>query len=213
MKPILFGPSYSVYVRIAKIVLAEKGVDCDQVAFDVFDHNDWPADWPQRQPFGQVPAFEHDGFRLYETRAVTHYVDEAFAGPSLQPDNPQGRARMEQAISVLDGHGYRPMVWDIYVQRVSRGKTGESDEAVIAAALPKAERCLAALAGILGNGDYFGGAGFSLADAHAAPIFDYFVKAPEGQDLLKAQAALAGWWARVGGRDSVRAACERVGAA
>jgi len=213
MKPILFGPSYSVYVRIAKIVLAEKGVDHDQVAFDVFDHNDWPADWPQRQPFGQVPAFEHDGFRLYETRAVTHYVDEAFAGPSLQPDNPQGRARMEQAISVLDGHGYRPMVWDIYVQRVSRGKTGESDEAVIAAALPKAERCLAALAEILGDGDYFGGAGFSLADAHAAPIFDYFVKAPEGQDLLKAQAALAGWWARVGGREPVRAACERLGAA
>jgi len=212
MKPILFGPSYSVYVRIAKIVLAEKGVDHDQVAFDVFDHNDWPADWPQRQPFGQVPAFEHDGFRLYETRAVTHYVDEAFAGPSLQPDNPQGRARMEQAISVLDGHGYRPMVWDIYVQRVSRGKTGESDEAVIAAALPKAERCLAALADILGDGDYFGGAGFSLADAHAAPILDYFVKAPEGQDLLKAQAPLAGWWARVGGRESVRAACERAGA-
>lgn len=213
MKPILFGPSYSVYVRIAKIALAEKGVDHDQVAFDVFDHNDWPADWPQRQPFGQVPAFEHDGFRLYETRAVTHYVDEAFAGPSLQPGEPQGRARMEQAISVLDGQGYRPMVWDIYVQRVSRGKTGESDEAVIAAALPKAERCLAALAEILGDGDYFGGAGFSLADAHAAPIFDYFVKAPEGQALLKAQAALAGWWARVGGRESVRAACERVGAA
>jgi len=213
MKPILFGPSYSVYVRIAKIVLAEKGVDHDQVAFDVFDHNDWPADWPQRQPFGQVPAFEHDGFRLYETRAVTHYVDEAFAGPSLQPDNPQGRARMEQAISVLDGHGYRPMVWDIYVQRVSRGKTGESDEAVIAAALPKAERCLAALAEILGDGDYFGGAGFSLADAHAAPVFDYFVKAPEGQAFLKAQAPLAGWWARVGGRESVRAACERGGTA
>jgi len=213
MKPILFGPSYSVYVRIAKIVLAEKGVDHDQVEFNVFDHNDWPADWPQRQPFGLVPAFEHDGFRLYETRAVTHYVDEAFAGPSLQPDNPQGRARMEQAISVLDGHGYRPMVWDIYVQRVSRGKTGESDEAVIAAALPKAERCLAALAEILGDGDYFGGAGFSLADAHAAPIFDYFVKASEGQDLLKAQAPLAGWWARVGGRESVRAACERGGTA
>ncbi|WP_340117739.1 glutathione S-transferase family protein [Pelagibius sp. 7325] len=213
MKPILFGPSYSVYVRIAKIVLAEKGVDHDQVAFDVFDHNDWPADWPQRQPFGQVPAFEHDGFRLYETRAVTRYVDEAFAGPSLQPDSPQGRARMEQAISVLDGHGYRPMVWDIYVQRVSRGKTGESDEAVIASALPKAERCLAALAEILGDGDYFGGAGFSLADAQAAPIFDYFVKAPEGEDLLEAQAPLAGWWARVGGRESVRVACERMGAA
>lgn len=207
MKPVLFGPSYSVYVRIAKITLLEKGVDFDQVAFDVFDHNDWPADWPQRQPFGLVPAFEHDGFRLYETRAITRYLDEAFPGPHLQPDDPRGRARMEQVISVLDGQGYRPMVWDIYVERVSRGKTGESDEAAIAAALPKAERRLAALAEILGNQTYLAGADFSLADAQAAPIFDYFVQAREGRDLLRAQPALAAWWDRLSARPSVRAAC------
>ncbi|MPZ12245.1 MAG: glutathione S-transferase family protein [Kiloniellaceae bacterium] len=207
MKPVLFGPSYSVYVRIAKITLLEKGVDFDQVAFDVFDHNDWPADWPQRQPFGLVPAFEHDGFRLYETRAITRYLDEAFPGPHLQPDDPRGRARMEQVISVLDGQGYRPMVWDIYVERVSRGKTGESDEAAIAAALPKAERRLAALAEILGNQTYLAGADFSLADAQAAPIFDYFVQAGEGRDLLRAQPALAAWWDRLSARPSVRAAC------
>src|SRR3546814_15504482 len=52
MTPVLFGPSYSVHVRIAKIVLAEKGVDYEQAEFDVFDRNDLPADWPQRQPFG-----------------------------------------------------------------------------------------------------------------------------------------------------------------
>jgi glutathione S-transferase len=207
MKPILFGPSYSVYVRIVKIVLAEKGVDYDQVAFDVFDYNDWPADWPQRQPFGLVPAFEHDGFRLYETRAITRYLDEAFPGPRLQPDDPRGRARMEQVISVLDGQGYRPMVWGIYVERVSRGKTGESDEAAIAAALPKAERCLAALAEILGDQTYLAGADFSLADAQAAPIFDYFVQAGEGRDLLRAQPVLAAWWDRLSALPSVRAAC------
>ena len=213
MKPVLFGPSYSVYVRIVKIVLAEKGVDHDRVEFDVFNRDDWPADWLERQPFGQVPAFEHDGFRLYETRAITRYLDEAFEGPTLQPDSPQGRARVAQAISVLDGQGYRPMVWGLYVERVSRGKSGESDEAVIAASLPKAERCLAALAGILGEQDYLAGSAFSLADAQAAPIFDYFVKAPEGQSLLGAQPALAAWWLRVFARDCVRAACDPAEAA
>src|SRR3546814_4109035 len=93
MKPLLFGPSYSVYVRIAKIVLAEKRVDYEQVEFDDFDRNDWPADWPQRQPFGLVPAFEHDGFRLYESRAITRYVDEAFAGP-----RPLGRAPCRERV-------------------------------------------------------------------------------------------------------------------
>src|SRR3546814_12365048 len=77
MKPVLYGPAYSVYVRIVKIVLAEKDVDHDRVEFDVFDRNDWPAGWLERQPFGLVPAFEHNGFRLYETRPITPYVDEA----------------------------------------------------------------------------------------------------------------------------------------
>lgn len=213
MKPVLFGPSYSVYVRIARIVLAEKGVDYDAVEFDIFDRAAWPADWLRRQPFGQVPAFEHDGFRLYETRAIARYVDEAFAGPALQPGSPQERARAEQAVSVLDGQGYRPMVWGVYVERVSRGKTGESDEAVIAAALAKAEICLAALADILGDDDWFGGAAFGLADAHAAPVFDYFVKAPEGRRLLEARPALSAWWARTAGRESVAAACRAEAAA
>jgi len=207
MKPILFGPAYSVYVRIVKIVLAEKGVDYDRVEFDVFDHNDWPADWPQRQPFGLVPAFEHDGFRLYETRAITRYVDEAFPGPSLQPADPQGRARMEQAISVLDGQGYWPMVREIFVQRVERARDGMTDEAVIAAALPKAERCLAALGELLGEQQFLAGKDFSLADAQAAPMFHYFLEAPEGQRLLRVTPRLAAWWSRLAARPSVKATC------
>lgn len=207
MKPVIFGPSYSVYVRIVKIVLAEKGVDYDQVDFDVFDVNDWPADWPERQPFGLVPAFEHDGFRLYEARAITRYVDEAFDGPRLQPDKPQARARMEQVISVLDGQGYWPMVREIFVQRVERARDGMCDEAVVAAALPKAERCLAALAELLGGQQYLAGADFSLADAHAAPMFHYFLEAPEGQRLLQPQAKLQAWWSRIAARASVQAAC------
>jgi glutathione S-transferase len=207
MKPILFGPAYSVYVRIVKIVLAEKGVDYDRVEFDVFDHNDWPADWPQRQPFGLVPAFELDGFRLYETRAITRYVDEAFPGPSLQPADPQGRARMEQAISVLDGQGYWPMVREIFVQRVERARDGMTDEAVIAAALPKAERCLAALGELLGEQQFLAGKDFSLADAQAAPMFHYFLEAPEGQRLLRVTPRLAAWWSRLAARPSVKATC------
>jgi glutathione S-transferase len=209
MAPVLFGPSYSVYVRIVKIVLAEKGVDHERVEFDVFNRDDWPADWLERHPFGLAPAFEHDGFRLYEARAITRYIDEAFEGPPLQPGTAHGRARMEQVISVLDGQGYWPMVREIFVQRAerSRAKTadkGGSDEAIIAVALPKAARCLAALADLLSNQDYFAGA-FSLADAHAAPMFHYFLETPEGQELLQAQPRLGAWWARVGERPSVQA--------
>lgn len=210
MTPVLFGPSYSVYVRIVKIALAEKGVDYEQVEFDVFDRADWPDDWLERQPFGLAPAFEHGGFRLYEARAIARYVDEAFEGPALQPSDARGCARMEQVISVLDGQGYWPMVRQIYIERISRAKTGDSDESVIAAALPKAERCLKALADLLGDQTFLAGSDFSLAEAQAAPMFDYFLKTEEGQRLLSAQPNLAAWWLHVAGRPSVQVTCLAV---
>src|SRR3546814_13797534 len=66
---------------------------------------------------------------------------------------------------------------------VERARDGMADEAVIAAALPRAERCLAALAELLGERPCFAGADFSLADAQAAPMFHYFLETPEGGQL------------------------------
>src|SRR3546814_19163047 len=98
-----------------------------------------------------VPAFEHNGFRLYETRAITRYVDEAFPGQRLQPADPQGRARTEQAISVLDGQGYWPMAPEIFVQGVERARGGLAAEEVSAAGLSRGERGQAARAGLRGE--------------------------------------------------------------
>jgi glutathione S-transferase len=53
-----------------------------------------------------VPAFEHDGFKLYETGAIARYIDEVFPGPKLQPADPKRRARMMQFISVSDSYTY-----------------------------------------------------------------------------------------------------------
>lgn len=47
-----------------------------------------------RQPFGKVPAFEHDGFALYEMQAILRHVDEVFAGNGLQPNDAKRRAQI-----------------------------------------------------------------------------------------------------------------------
>ena len=44
-------------------------------------------------PFGKIPAFEHQGFHLYEAGPISRYVDETFAGPALQPSDARHRAR------------------------------------------------------------------------------------------------------------------------
>src|SRR5207248_3319339 len=42
-----------------------------------------------RHPFGRIPAFQHDGWMLYETRAIMRYVDAVVPGPRLQPEEPR----------------------------------------------------------------------------------------------------------------------------
>lgn len=194
--PILFGAAYSVYVRAARLALAEKRVPYRLVEVDIFAPDGPPDDYLERHPFKRIPAFEHDGFRLYETRAITRYIDEAFAGPPLMPSTPRARARANQIISIIDSYGYRPLIWDIFVERVRAPAQGRGpDEAKIAAAVPRAETCLRALRDLADpSGPYLAGSDVSLADLHAAPMFAYFTLAQEGQDLLASQSRLQAWW-------------------
>lgn len=201
-QPVLYGAAYSVYVRAARMALAEKGVDYALHEVDVFAPGGPTLEHLARQPFGKIPAFEHDGFRLYETSAITRYVDEAFEGPQLQPADPQGRARMTQAMSIQDGHVYPDLVWGLYIERAQAPVQDRApDEDRIARLIPKAETCLAALEA-LAEGPWLAGAALTLADLHAAPMFALFLETPEGRALLPAYPRLAAWWRAIGGRES-----------
>jgi glutathione S-transferase len=202
-RPVLFGAPSSVYVRAARLALDEKGVDYELVPVDIFTPVGPSPEHLARHPFGKIPSFEHAGFRFYEFGAITRYVDEAFPGPPLQPAEARARARMNQVISIVDSYVYRTLVWDIYVARVSRPASGSvPDEEKIAAALPRAEVCLAALEELLGEAPWLAGPAITLADLHTAPMFARFRTAPEGQRLLNGHRRLAGWWERISARPS-----------
>src|SRR3954468_23457169 len=97
MSLVLHGYHYSVYNRIARLTLAEKAVAYERVEVNPFAP-DVPAAYLALHPFGRVPALVHDGFALYETGAITRYIDRSFPGPSLQPAGPRPLARMDQVI-------------------------------------------------------------------------------------------------------------------
>lgn len=207
-RPIVYGARYSVYVRIVLLTLREKGVAHDVVEVDVFAEGGPPAEHLVRHPFGKIPSFEHDGVHLYEAAAIARYVDEAFPGTPLQPADPLARARMAQAISLLDNYAYRPWVWGLYVERVSKPKRGAvSDEARIAESLAKGETAAAALEAIHGSRRFLAGDALSLADLHAAPMVEYLVKATEGAALLARHKRLEAWWRELTKRPSVSEIC------
>ncbi|AZO14394.1 glutathione S-transferase family protein [Mesorhizobium sp. M2A.F.Ca.ET.043.05.1.1] len=193
-KPILYGADYSVYVRIARMTLEEKGIGYELVPLDIFAADGISAWYLEHHPFGRIPAFEHDGFRLFETGAIARYVDEAFEGPALQPTDPRLRARMNQIIGMLDAYGYRAMVWDVAVERLEKTPP---DEALIAAGLRQAETVLKVLTSLKAKGPWLLGEQLTLADLHAAPIIAYFLKVEEGRSLLARFAEIRDWFARV----------------
>jgi glutathione S-transferase len=195
MSLVLHGYRYSVYNRIARLTLAEKGVAYDRVEVNPFAP-DVPAAYLALHPFGRVPTLVHDGFALYETGAIIRYIDRAFPGPALQPVDPRALARMDQMIGIVDSYGYWPMVRQVFAPRVFRARSGQPvDEAEIARGLTASAKVLAALEPLVGDG-------LTLADLHLGAMIAYFVLAPEGAAALARRPRLAAWWQRLSARPS-----------
>jgi glutathione S-transferase len=204
--PILFGAAYSVYTRIARLALHEKGVEYGFEEVDIFAPGGPSPSYLQHHPFGRIPALSHDGFELFETQAICRYVDEGFPGRPLQPASARGRARVAQIIGLLDAYAYRPMVWDIFVERVRKPQRGApSDEAKIISAVTASERCLTVLESLMGDTRWLAGEGNepTLADLHAAPMLVYLAAAPEGAALLGRHGRMRSWLERMNARSSM----------
>jgi glutathione S-transferase len=205
MSIVLHGYQYSVYLRIVRMVLVEKGVAYSRVEVNPFAA-DMPKEYLDLHPFRRVPTLVHDDYVLYETQAITRYIDEAFAGPSLQPVHPRQRGRMAQIISIIDAYGYLPMVRQVFSQRVFGPRIGRvADEAQVRAGVEGTSRALGALESIVApDGPVAGGGDWSLADFHLAPMMAYLAAAPEGEAAIAQRAKLAAWWDVIRERASLR---------
>ena len=153
-----------------------------------------PAEHRQRHPFGRIPVLRHGDFSLYETAAITRYVDEVFTGQALQPVTVELRARANQIVGLLDSYAYRPMVWGVFVERVSVHASGRApNEMKIRESLALAETCLAALETLAHFTPFLLTPAATLADLHAFPILRYFTLAPEGKTALAKHPKLSAW--------------------
>lgn len=198
----LHGYRYSVYTRIARLVLLLKEVEHRVIEVDPFGA--LPEDYLQLNPFGRVPALTHGAFRLFETSAITRYVDRAFGGRSLQPAEPVALARMDQVIAVVDAYAYWPMVRQVCSHAFFRPRFGEQgSRAEVEAGLAASRKILSFLDRVAEEAVVLSGAQITLADCHLAPILDYFLRAQEGRAALLPHRALSKWWDRVSRLDAL----------
>jgi glutathione S-transferase len=194
----LYGFPPSTYVRTARLVLEEKGVDYELVPVELGSD-----ELLALQPFGKVPAFAHGDLQIYETSAICRYIDEAFDGPPLQPGDASGRAVMEQWISSLNRNYDTDMIRHVVIERLAAPRRGnEPNEAKIAEALPRIEREMAVLEARLAESAYLAGGDVTLADFFLVPMMVYFRMTPEGETALAGHAAIARWWDTMQARPS-----------
>jgi glutathione S-transferase len=200
--PIVYGPAFCSYVWSARLALAEKGVTHELVDVPFGAHHEEPH--LSRQPFAKVPAFEHDGFVLYETQAIMRYVDERFAGTPLQPEDVHQWSRMNQIIGIVDAYA-RPSIADaILFNRVlvPRFLGGTPDEAAIAAALPRARLCLAEIDRLMEDNRFLAADFVSLADLMAIPLLYFFSNVPDGRAPVAEHPKLQNWMRHMETRQS-----------
>lgn len=193
----LHGYQYSVYAWVARFALHEKSVGYKWVEVNPFA-DDLSAGYLTLHPFGRVPTLVDGDFTLFETSAITRYVDEAFDGPALQPPALHARARVNQIMSIVDSYVYWPLVRQVFSHGVMGPRIGRpSDLSEYQQGLAAAPRILRALDRVADDGSFLVGDTLTLADIHLAPMMSYFTAANDGFDLLEQHESLHTWWTAI----------------
>jgi len=201
---VVHGVPGSPFLRAVLATLEEKG---QPYHLRVMGPGEFKSpEYLKLHPFGRIPAFEHDGFQLYETQAIVRYIDGVFPEPALQPTDPKAAARMNQAIGINDCYLFAEIARVIVFQRiVGPALMGRvPDEAAIAAVAPKVPTCIGALDRLLADHAFMAGDRLSLADLMLAPQLDYMAATPEGRAAMHGT-ALPAWLERMNARPSMQA--------
>ncbi|MFL6620494.1 MAG: glutathione S-transferase family protein, partial [Povalibacter sp.] len=164
---------------VTRIACEEKGIDYELAP--VMPHG---PEVLGIHPLGKIPAMRHGDVLLGESRAICLYIDQAFAGPSLIPENVAAAARVEQWISIVMTH-IDPLLIRRYAALYYFPKTpdGRPDRELIHAAIPEMRIQISMLERAVANG-FLAGDCFSLADAYLVPVLFYMNLLPESRAML-----------------------------
>lgn len=201
-KPTLYGFDGSTYVRTVRMVMADKGADYDQVQVNVLAGEPRQPEHLARHPFGKVPVLDIDGMRIRETDAICRYLDETLPGPSLVPTNAKDRARMTEAIGLINSYGYGALV-GVAGYHLFPDFIGGKNEEARTTSLENSEKLLKLLMEIKGDSSWLAGDKPTLADYFLGPIMFYVALTPDADRLLSIP-GVSDWWQGMNGIESFK---------
>lgn len=199
----LFGNPGSTCTRKVLTVLAETQMPYELTVVELAKGEHKQPAHVARQPFGQVPAIDDDGFELYESRAICRYLS-AKANSTLTPSSLQERALMDQWLSVEQSNFSPHAMKSVYHYLLKRPQ----EPAVLEQAGKLVELAYEVLSRRLAAAEYLVGSQFTLADIGFMPYIEYMQFTP-AKVLLEKYPHVLAWWQRVSERPSWRKAAGR----
>jgi glutathione S-transferase len=196
----LYGHPVSTCTRKVLTTMAENGTAHEFELVDLMKGEHKQPAHMARQPFGQVPSIDDDGFTLFESRAICRYLNEKANG-KVVPSEPKAKAVMEQWISV-ETSNFTPHAMKFIYHHIFKS---EQSPATLAAAEAALTNTLSIMDAHLAKHPHFAGEQFSLADISFMPYVDYVLMTP-AKDLITKWPNVSAWWSKVSDRSSWRKA-------
>lgn len=186
----LYGFAGSTYVRSTMIACEELELNWELLPLQFGQ-----ASHLALHPFGKMPVLKHGPVTLYETAAILFYLNDLSDGASLVPDGVLPRAHMWQVLSICIDYAYPALV-----------KASFADDKTTIETAP-AERCLDALAALMGPGSYLTGDRVSLADLVFEPMLSHYLEnVPVAAEQLGGRAGMEKWRRRMRHRPALMSA-------
>jgi glutathione S-transferase len=200
----IFGHPMSTCTRKVLMTLHENGTpyELTTVDFATGEHKQ-PAHLA-RQPFGQLPALDDEGFALYESRAMARYLNDKGSG-KLVPTDPKARALMEEWISIETSNFTPHAMKFIYNYTFQRAQ----EPAVLEAAGAGLEKALTVMEERLAKSPFLAGSELTLADVCFMPYIEYVMGTPVKDTFAKFPHVTA-WWKKISERPAWRKTAGRA---
>ncbi|MBD1806222.1 glutathione S-transferase family protein [Microcoleus sp. FACHB-SPT15] len=204
----VYGTPVSTYVRTVRLLLEEASAEYDLKSVGIFNGENDSSEYRAKNPFGKVPTLEVDGELLYETAAITDYLDTVVASNKFSPSNPLSKARMRQIMAIVDSYFYSSAITTIVIQRlIVPNQGGKTDEDAVKNAIAPAKTAAEAIESLTVGSPYLLGSELSIADFYLIPIFIYLSQTPEFDAITAQTPKLRTWWDQVNKLKSVNQVC------
>jgi glutathione S-transferase len=190
----IFGHPGSTCTRKVLMTLGETKTPYELTVVDLAKAEHKKEPHLSRQPFGQIPAIDDDGFAFYESRAICRYINDRSKG-DLVPGDIKGRALMEQWISVETSNFSPSAMKFIYHDVFKRPQ----EPAVLEAAGKALETAFRVMDARLAASPFLASSQFTLADVGFMPYLEYAMATPV-KATLATFPHVSAWWSKVSER-------------